>query len=158
MCLEVTLVHDEKNYDIYKVLKDHRSRTKVSHDSEVKESQQQEDAISKVSFSDIPDIFFDRILVDFRPSRIEISVLMYIYRSVWCRPNLHREHGISPMLSLGQMSEKLKIDLQELHLALRKLESLGFIKTIRTGQYFVRRFFQKEYDQQFGQSYDDFEI
>ena len=39
-----------------------------------------------------------------------------------------------------------------------RLEELGFISTIRSGQYFVRRYFTKENDEKFGQTYDDFEV
>ena len=31
--------------------------------------------------------FFDQIIGEFRLNRVEILVLMYLYRLVWCKPN-----------------------------------------------------------------------
>lgn len=108
--------------------------------------------------SEIPDVFFDKILVNFKINRIEIMVLMYLYRHVWCRPNLYREHGISQILSHSEMAKSLRIALEEVYNALRKLEEFGLISTVRSGQYFVRRYFSKEFDDLHGQTYDDFQI
>ncbi|EQC52052.1 hypothetical protein, partial [Bacteriovorax sp. DB6_IX] len=108
--------------------------------------------------SEIPDIFFDKVLVDFKLSRSEVIVLMYIYRRVWCRPNLYKKHGISQLLSLTEMVNQLDMKIEEIHQAIRKLENFGFVTTIRVGQYFVRRFFTKELDEFFAQDYDDFEV
>lgn len=108
--------------------------------------------------SEIPDIFFDKILVDFKLSRTEVIVLMYIYRKVWCRPNLYKKHGISQLLSLTDMVNQLDMKIEEIHQSIRKLENFGFVTTIRVGQYFVRRYYTKELDEAFGQNYDDFEV
>ena len=63
---------------------------------------------SKVaSVSEIPDIFFDQILVNYKLSRQEVLVLMYLYRLVWRRPNLHRDYGIGPLLSYNDMAMQL---------------------------------------------------
>jgi len=107
---------------------------------------------------EIPEVFFDKIIVDFKLHRIEILILMYIYRRVWNYPNLHRSHGISPMMSHTEMAKNLSLAIEEVYSGLRKLEEYGLIKTIRAGQYFSRRYFTLELDQSFGQSYDDFEI
>ena len=57
-----------------------------------------------------------------------------------------------------EMAQNLKISIDEIYNALRKLEELGFISTIRSGQYFVRKYFTKENDEKYGQTYDDFEF
>lgn len=153
-------MNDDSNIDIYRVIKDHRSKKQSTSSDEqlTTPAEQGRRSDLTVTSSDIPDIFFDEIIVDYRLNRIEILVLMYLYRRVWCRANLFRDHGISQMMSLSEMGEKLKIEMQEIYLSLRKLEELGFIKTIRSGQYFVRRYFQKEYDELMGQNYDDFDV
>ena len=107
--------------------------------------------------SEIPDVFFDEIVVEYKLSRIEIMVLMYLYRRVWCRPNLFKEHGISPLLSHQKMSERTHLSIDEIHNAIVKLESLAFLSIIRSGQYFVRRYFTKDNDEHYSQFYDDFE-
>ena len=83
---------------------------------------------------------------------------MYIYRRVWCFPNLHRSHGISQMMSHTEMAKNLGLAIEDVYSSLRKLEEYDMIHTIRAGQYFSRRFFSKEMDEAFEQSYDDFEI
>lgn len=139
--------------DIHDVLAIHRSKKNPSQ-SEVLEGKQ----YSNPTTSKIPDIFFDEVVVDFKLSRIEILMLMYLYRRVWCRPNLYKEFGISQLMAHSEMSTHLKISIDEIYHSLRKLEELGFITTIRSGQYFVRRYFTKENDEKFGQTYDDFEV
>ena len=57
-----------------------------------------------------------------------------------------------------EMAKQLKLSIEEIYQALRKLEELGFIGTIRSGQYFVRKYFTKDNDEKFGQTYDDFEV
>lgn len=140
--------------DIHSILADHRSKTKAddSHDVSGPSTEY------RPSTSEIPDIFFDKIIVDYKLSRIEILVLMYIYRRVWCFPNLHRSHGISQMMSHTEMAKNLGLAIEDVYSALRKLEEYDFIRTIRAGQYFSRRFFSKELDAAFNQTYDDFEI
>jgi DNA-binding transcriptional regulator YhcF (GntR family) len=85
-------------------------------------------------------------------------VLMYVYRQVWCRPNLYKIHGISQLLSYTEMGKVLHLDIEEIYQALRKLEEHGFMVTVRSGQYFVRRYFTQELDAEFGQTYDDFDF
>ena len=142
--------------DIHSILADHRSKAKSDNSisAEVGERTIEIDSTA----SDIPDVFFDKIIVDYKLSRVEILVLMYIYRRVWCLPNLHRSHGISQMMSHTEMAKKLGLAIEEIYSSLRKLEEYDFIRTIRAGQYFSRRFFSKEIDNAFGQTYDDFEI
>ena len=106
--------------------------------------------------SEIPDLFFDDVLVRFKLSRSDILVLMTLYRVVWCRPNLHRKYGIGPILSHGDLAKNLGLEMDELYQSIRKLESFGFIETIRLGQYFVRKYFTEENDKLYNQSYDDF--
>jgi len=106
--------------------------------------------------SEIPDVFFDTILVNFKLSRIDIMVIMYLYRLVWCRPNLYQNYGISQILSHTEIGKNLNLSIDEVYQALRKLESLNFIETIRSGQYFVRRYFSEELDKEYGQNYEDF--
>lgn len=140
--------------DIHSILADHRSRAKEGDTQDISGSSVE----LRPSTSEIPDIFFDKIIVDYKLSRIEILVLMYIYRRVWCFPNLHRSHGISQMMSHTEMAKNLALAIEDVYSALRKLEEYDFIRTIRAGQYFSRRFFSKELDASFNQTYDDFEI
>lgn len=140
--------------DIHTVLADHRSKKK-QEDRSITNGQN--DA-PQPSISEIPDLFFDKIIIDFKLSRIEILVLMYIYRRVWCFPNLHRSHGISQMMSHTEMAKNLNLPIEDIYSALRKLEEYDFIRTIRAGQYFSRRFFSKELDEEFAQKYDDFDV
>lgn len=106
--------------------------------------------------SEIPDVFFDEILQRYKLTRAEILVLMYLYRQVWCRPNLYRSHGIGPLNSYADLSAILGLTHEELVQHLRSLEGYGFIETVRSGQYFVRKFFSAELDAKFGQNYDEF--
>ena len=108
--------------------------------------------------SEIPDVFFDSILIDYKLSRVDIVVLIYLYRKVWCRPNLYQKHGISQLMSLTDMVNQLDTKIEDVHNCIRKLENFGFISTIRVGQYFVRKFFSKELDDFYGQTYDDFDV
>lgn len=107
-------------------------------------------------FSEIPDIFFDEILVSYKLGRTEILVLMYFYRKIWCRPNLYQSYGIGPLLSLREVALHLKLEMLDVQSALQKLENLGLIETIRSGQYFIRKYFTENHDLLYGQSYDDF--
>jgi hypothetical protein len=140
--------------DLQSILQFHRSKRKADSSLPISSDEKH----IGPSSSEIPDLFFDKIIVDYKLSRIEILILMYIYRRVWSFPNLHRSHGISPMMSHTEMAKNLGLAIEEVYSALRKLEEYSFIKTIRAGQYFSRRFFTKDFDELFGQSYDDFEI
>lgn len=108
------------------------------------------------SSSEIPDIFFDVILQKFKLNRQDITLLMYLYRQVYCRPNLYKSHGIGPLNSYSELSTTLGMTTEELGTHLRSLENFGFIETVRSGQYFVRKYFTESMDQQYGQSYDEF--
>ena len=140
--------------DLHTILKDHEPRRRSSNDSDPIHSIQ-----NKIpTTSEIPDLFFDEILVEYKLNRIEIMLLMYLYRKVWSKPNLYREFGISQLLSHSEMALHLGLTIDEIYNALRKVEEFGFIATIRSGQYFVRKYFTKENDELYGQTYDDFEV
>jgi hypothetical protein len=106
--------------------------------------------------SEIPDVFFDVVLQKFKLNRHEIALLMCLYRQVWCRANLYKSHGIGPMNSLAELSQQLHLSIEELHHHIRSLENYGFIETVRSGQYFVRKFFTEDLDRKYGQNYNDF--
>jgi hypothetical protein len=108
------------------------------------------------SISEIPDVFFDVILKDYKLGRHEISLLMFLYRQIWCRPNLYRSHGIGPLNSYANLCSLLGLSMEQLGSDLRSLEHLGLIETIRSGQYFIRKYFTEKLDAQFGQNYDEF--
>lgn len=144
------------NVDIHSIIAGHRRKeTKVKSGEGTSSDNHYDPGATLV---EIPDIFFEDILIRYKLNRIEMMVLMYLYRHVWCRPNLYRIHGLSQVLSHSEMSAHMRITLDEIYHSLRKLEELGFIETIRSGQYFVRRYFTEEYDEKFGQNYDDFDI
>ena len=140
--------------DLQTILNDHRPKYKDKGELGTKNPK---DSL-RATIAEIPDIFFDNILVNFKLSRIEIMVIMYLYRQVWCRANLYKEYGISQLMSHTEMAKALNIELDDVYHALRKLEELGFIETVRSGQYFVRKYFTRENDELFLQTYDDFEI
>lgn len=106
------------------------------------------------TLSEIPDIFFDYILPHFKLTRAETSVLMFLYRQVWCRPNLYRDHGIGPLNSYADISRHLHLQQGEVMGALKNLESLKLILALRAGQYFVRKFFTEEFDEKYAQHYE----
>lgn len=139
--------------DLHTILHDHKSRIRPRRGKLDGASHK-----AGPSTSEIPDLFFDEILVEYKLSRIEIMILMFLYRRVWCKPNLYKTYGISPLLSHKEIENSLKLNIDEIYHALRKLEDLGFISTIRSGQYFVRKYFTKENDESFHQTYDDFEV
>jgi DNA-binding MarR family transcriptional regulator len=115
-----------------------------------------ETELNTPTFSEIPDLFFDNILAEYKLTRLDIQVLLYLYRQVWCLPNLHKKYGIGQLNNLKDLSELFKSDFNTLQNTLQKLESFDFISTIRLGQYFVRRFFTAEWDNYYAQNYDDF--
>lgn len=143
--------------DLRTIIQDHRSKSK---NEKIEESNSTADVSKNVlsaTSSEIPDIFFDQILVTYKLNRIEIMVEMYLYRRVWCRANLYRDYGISQILSHTEMSKSLNLPIESVYQALRKIEEYGFISTIRSGQYFVRKYFTRENDEIFGQNYHDFD-
>jgi DNA-binding MarR family transcriptional regulator len=111
---------------------------------------------AEASCSEIPDVFFDEILQKYKLKRSEISLLMFLYRQVWCRPNLYRTHGIGPLNSYTELCLLLNVNQEELSQLIRALEGYGFIETVRSGQYFVRKYFTDALDSHFGQNYDEF--
>jgi DNA-binding MarR family transcriptional regulator len=106
--------------------------------------------------SEIPDLFFDVVLLKFKLSRPEIALLMFLYRQTWCRPNLYKSHGIGPLNSYVDLANHLQFSQDELSHNLRSLENYGFIETVRSGQYFVRKYFTEALDTKYGQDYDQF--
>lgn len=112
--------------------------------------------VTGASTSEIPDVFFDVILQEYRLTRQEIALLMLLYRQVWCRPNLYKSHGIGPLNSYADLCAVLGISPEQLGTELRALENYGLIETVRSGQYFVRKFFTEALDTQYGQNYDEF--
>ncbi len=108
------------------------------------------------SSSEIPDVFFDIVIQKYRLNRLDIAVLMFLYRQIWCRPNLYKSHGIGPLNSYVEVSALLGVTHEELGQHIRALENFGLIETVRAGQYFVRKYFTAELDTEFGQNYDDF--
>ena len=62
------------------------------------------------------------------------------------------------MMSHTEMAKNMGLAIEDVYSALRKLEEYDMIRTIRAGQYFSRRFFSKEMDAAFEQTYDDFDI
>jgi DNA-binding MarR family transcriptional regulator len=110
----------------------------------------------KATTSEIPDLFFDEILILIKLTRTEVLTMMYLYRITWCKPNLHRKFGIAPFISHTELAASLDTSNEILHQTIRRLEGFGFIETIRSGQYFVRKFFTEENDRKYGQTYDNF--
>ena len=123
----------------------------LSNDSKISEESRE------IVFIDIPEVFFEEILERFSLNRNEIRVLMYLYRQVWNYPNLYQKYGISHLNDLLELSKKFHLSYRDLHKTLKNLESYEFIYTIRSGQYFVRRYFLPELDELNGQEYDDFD-
>src|SRR5690606_29141891 len=106
--------------------------------------------------SEIPDMFFIEILSQFKLTRIDIAVYMFLYSQVWCKPNLYRSHGIGPMNSYQVMSKDLHFTQDEVMQSLKALENLSLIETVRAGQFFVRKYFTESHDLKYGQDYDEF--
>src|SRR5690554_2244544 len=123
--------------DLRTILSSHQTKIDKTKEDAAREPTE----ISGASFSEIPDLFFDEVLIQFKLSRVEIALIMYLYRITWCRPNLHRKHGIAPMVSHAQLAAFLELETNDLHSHIRNLEAFGFIETIRSGQYFVRKYF-----------------
>ena len=120
------------------------------------EARESRPGTAEATFSDIPDVFFDEILQNYHLNRYEIQILLFFYRQVWCRPNLYKKYGISSLNSLDKVAEFLGMEVRTLFQGLKNLENYEFISTIRSGQYFVRRYFSPELDELFRQNYDEF--
>ena len=141
------------------LMEDIRSILSQFHSRKRKENDLQKSGLGPVDTplaSEIPDVFFDVVLQRYKLNRHEITLLMYLYRQVWCRANLYKSHGIGPMNSLAELSTNLGFTIEDLHHHLRSLANYGFLETVRSGQYFVRKYFTEELDQRYGQNYDDF--
>lgn len=136
--------------DIRSILSMYKSKESMD-DKSVPE---REVVIETPTLSEIPDVFFDEILPQFKLNRTEISLLMLLYRQVWCRPNLYRGHGIGPLNAYFELARLLHVSQDDVIHAIRSLEGHGFITTIRAGQYFVRKFFTEENDAKYGQHYE----
>lgn len=136
--------------DIRSVLSMYKSKNKTDQDKEPAAAVEPEIP----TLSEIPDVFFDEILPHFKLSRSEISVLMFLYRQVWCRPNLYRDHGIGPLNSYADICRLLHMQQGELINALKNLESHKLVLAVRAGQYFVRKFFTEEFDDKYAQHYE----
>ena len=139
--------------DIRSVLSQFHSKKKQK-DSDVQKSETGPHAEASVSM--IPDVFFDDVLQKHKLTRHEITVLIFLYRQVWCRPNLYKSHGIGPLNSYLEMSNYLHITTEELAQNVRSLETYGLIEVVRSGQYFVRKYFTEALDIKYGQDYDQF--
>lgn len=140
--------------DLHSILTEHRSKEQAPTPEQVKAEVEK----SREIYLEIPELFFTEIIVKYKLNRIDILVLIYIYKYVWCYSNINKAHGISPLLSHTEMSQILSLTTEEIYSSLRKLEEFDFIKTIRSGQYFVRKYFSKEMDELKHMRYDDFEF
>lgn len=138
--------------DLKSILSSHNSRTGPVTEGAIKST----NSGVKATTSEIPDLFFDEVLVDIKLTRVEVLLLMYLYRITWCKPNLHSKYGIAPIISHCDVAVGLDLSLDILHQTIRRLEGFKFIETIRSGQYFVRKYFTPENDRKYGQSYDHF--
>ena len=138
--------------DIRSVLSQFSSKKKQSDDVQ----KSGKGPVSEPTTSEIPDVLFDTVLQKFKLNRSEIILLMYLYRQVWCKPNLYRSHGIGPLNSYAGLCQNLGLTQEELGNHLRSLQSYGFIHPVRAGQYFVREYFTEELDLSFNQNYDEF--
>ena len=110
---------------------------------------------NECTFIDIPEVFFTDVMERIALNRNELRVILYLYRQIYCYPNLYEKYGISQLNDLLELSKYFKLNYNELHKILKSLESYELIQTIRSGQYFIRRYFFTEYDEFFGQVYDD---
>jgi DNA-binding MarR family transcriptional regulator len=138
--------------DLESILSSHHSRVGEVTSHVVKPYKGEVEATT----SEIPDLFFDEILVQVKLTRTEVLTLMYLYRITWCKPNLHSKFGIAPIVSYGDLAENLDVSQEILLQTVRCLEGFSFIETIRSGQFFVRKFFTEENDRKYGQTYDNF--
>ncbi len=136
--------------DIRSVLSMYKSKIKNSQDVNLAPSAEPEIP----TLSEIPDLFFDEILPHFKLNRTEICLLMYLYRQVWCRPNLYRDHGIGPLNSYSDLSRHLHMQQAEVITALKNLETNNLILAVRAGQYFIRKFFTEDFDSKYAQHYE----
>ena len=138
--------------ELHSILAHHHGKGRTSSKGGVRPDQ----AHKIPTHSDIPDLLFDEILVENKMARGEIMVLIFIYRQVWCRPNFFKTYGYSPVMSYEDMAKKIGLGLDELFSAIRRLESLKLIETIRAGQYFIRKYLTEDRDTEYGIGYDDF--
>lgn len=135
--------------ELQSILRTHNSKVKNDETGPAKPS-------IEPTFAEIPDLFFDEILVKNKLNRQEVLVLMYLYRLVWCKANLYAKYGLSPMISYVELSRILELQTEEVVTAIKTLNSYQFITTIRAGQFFIHKYFTKENDEIYGQRYDEF--
>lgn len=135
--------------ELQSILRTHHSKLKKDETGPTKPSKE-------ATYAEIPDLFFDEVLVKFKLNRQEVLVLMYLYRLVWCKPNLYVKYGLSPMISYTELARTLEASTEEVMTAIKTLNQYQFISTIRAGQFFVHKYFTKENDELYGQSYDEF--
>lgn len=135
--------------ELHSILRTHNPKLKKEETGPVKPS-------IEATFAEIPDLFFDEILVKNKLNRQEVLVLMFLYRLVWCKPNLYAKYGLSPMVSYLELSRILELPTEEVVTAIKNLNSYQFITTIRAGQFFIHKYFTKENDEFYGQKYDEF--
>ncbi len=136
--------------DIQSILSSHNRRILPEN------SDESEKKVYSPTSSKIPDLFFDEILVDYKLTRSDVLVLMFLYRITWCKPNMNSTYGIAPIISHQATYESMDIESDVFLQSIQRLETYGFIETIRSGQYFVRKYFTEENDRKYGQTYDDF--
>ena len=141
--------------DIKEILSQFHSKKRTTSTS-VKTVIKPSGPINKATFSEIPDLFFDEVINKYKLNRQDVSVLMVLYRQIWCKPNLYRNHGIGPLNSYQELGASIHLNQDEILQSIRHLESYGLIETIRSGQYFVRKYFTEENDLKYGQDYDHF--
>ena len=102
--------------DLRSILSSHHSKADYTTAGAIKTISDEVQATT----SEIPDLFFDDILVKIKLTRTEVLLLMYLYRITWCRPNLHRKYGIAPMISHIEISKTLDISTEILHQTIRR--------------------------------------
>jgi len=138
--------------DLRSILSSHHSKIDPGTSNVIKATKSEVQATT----SEIPDLFFDEILLNYKLTRTEVLLLMYLYRITWCKPNLHRKYGIAPIVSYIELAKSLDISNEIFNQTVRRLERFAFIETIRSGQYFVRKYFSEANDHKYGQTYDNF--
>ena len=136
--------------DIHSVLQNHLVKQTVEN------SFPEEKKDSLVSESLIPDVFFDDILSQYKLNRMEIMLMMFLYRKTWCGEQPYQKYGVSPAITHTEMAKIQGLEREDVYRVMRKLEFLALIEPVRNGQYFVRRYFTENLDEKYGQIYKQF--
>jgi len=138
-------------------MEDIRSVLSLFHSKKSHESKRTPESLSSTSelatYSEIPDLFFDVILRDYKLNRHEITLFLFLYRQIWCRPSPYKEHGIGPLNSYSDIALKMGLSTDEVVTTVKNLEKYGLLESVRVGQYFIRKFITQEYDEIYGQTY-----